>query len=166
MMALCAGILFFSASLLAPRQGVLIRLIRHRRLALRILSEDLIALLYRIDERQTGCTTSISKLRSVLFSGSWVTSFLMQQHLRRGHVLANSEGFQLTDSGRRLGAELVRSHRLWEQYLVSEAGVAMDRIHDQAEKLEHFTGRDMRDRLEQETSAPATDPHGSPIPPE
>jgi hypothetical protein len=24
----------------------------------------------------------------------------------------------------------------------------------------------MRDRLEQETSAPATDPHGSPIPPE
>lgn len=166
MMALCAGILFFAASLLAPRRGVVIRFVRHRKLAMRILSEDLIALLYRMDERRAGCTASLLHLRSVLFSGSWITSFLMRQHARRGHVVSTQEGFQLTDSGRRLGAELVRSHRLWEQYLVSEGGVSVDRIHGQAEKLEHFTGRDMRDRLEQETSAPLTDPHGSPIPPE
>ncbi len=51
-------------------------------------------------------------------------------------------GFQLTDQGRRLGAELVRSHRLLGTVLVTEGGVSVDRIHGQAEKLEHFTGRD------------------------
>jgi len=165
MMALSAGLLFFLASLLAPR-GVLVQIARRQKLALRILSEDLIALLYRIDERSPDQTTTIEQLRTILLSGRGISSFLINQHRRHGHVIVDGPGYRLTDSGRRLGAELVRSHRLWEQYLVSEGGVAIDRIHDQAEKLEHFTGRDMRDRLQQETSAPVTDPHGSPIPPE
>jgi len=165
MMALCAGLLFFLASLLAPR-GVLVQIARRQKLAWRILSEDLIALLYRIDERSPDHPTTIDQLRTVLLSGRGISSFLMNQHRRSGHVLVEGRGYRLTESGRRLGAELVRSHRLWEQYLVSEGGVAIDRIHDQAEQLEHFTGRDMRDRLTQETSAPVTDPHGSPIPPE
>ena len=166
MMALSAGLLFFVASLVSPRNGVLIRIIRRQKLAWRILSEDLIALLYRMDERRSGSAATVDQLRAVLFSGRWLSSLLMSQHARRGHVVAISNGYQLTDAGRRLGAELVRSHRLWEQYLVSEGGVAIDRIHGQAEKLEHFTGRDLRDRLEQETSSPVTDPHGKPIPPE
>lgn len=166
MMALCAGALFFCASLLAPGQGVLVRIGRRQKLALRILSEDLIALLYRMDERKSGCTASIDQLRAVLFSGHWISTLLMKLHARRGHVMRLASGFQLTESGRRLGAELVRSHRLWEQYLVSEAGVPVSQIHAQAEQLEHFTGRDMRDRLQQETSTPTTDPHGRPIPPE
>ncbi len=166
MMALCAGGLFFVASLIAPRDGVLVRIVRRQKLSLRILSEDLIALLYRMDERRPGCVVTLAQLRAVLFSGNWISSQLMKQHARRNHVETTESGFRLTESGRRLGAELVRSHRLWEQYLVSEGGVAIDRIHGQAEKLEHFTGRDMRDKLEQETSAPVTDPHGSPIPPE
>ena len=165
MMALCAGLLFLIASLFAPR-GVLVQAIRRQKLAMRILSEDLIALLYRMDEKQRGCTATIAQLYTPLLSGRRLSSFLMQRHQQHGHVISAAAGYQLTESGRRLGAELVRSHRLWEQYLVSEAGVAMDRIHDQAEHLEHFTGRDMRDRLQQETAAPVTDPHGSPIPPE
>ncbi len=165
MMALCAGLLFFLASLFAPR-GVLVQAVRRQKLAMRILSEDLIALLYRLDEKQRGCTATMSQLCTPLLSGRRLISFLMSRHRHHGDVIAVESGYQLTESGRRLGAELVRSHRLWEQYLVSEAGVAMDRIHDQAEHLEHFTGRDMRDRLEQETAAPVTDPHGSPIPPE
>jgi manganese/zinc/iron transport system permease protein len=166
MMALCAGILFFVVSLLAPQRGVLIRILRRQRLSLRILSEDLIALLYRMDERKSGVVASLDQLRAALLSSGFMSSLLMKQHVRRGHVIATENGYQLTDSGRRLGAELVRSHRLWEQYLVSEGGVAVDRIHGQAEQLEHFTGRELRDRLQQETSAPVLDPHGSPIPPE
>jgi manganese/zinc/iron transport system permease protein len=166
MMALCAGILFFVVSLLAPQHGVLIRILRRKRLSRRILSEDLIALLYRMDERKSGVVASIDQLRAALLSSGFMSSLLMKQHARKGHVIATENGYQLTDSGRRLGAELVRSHRLWEQYLVSEGGVAVDRIHGQAEKLEHFTGRELRDRLQQETSAPVLDPHGSPIPPE
>jgi Mn-dependent DtxR family transcriptional regulator len=53
---------------------------------------------------------------------------------------------------------------LWEQYLVTRAGVDPDRIHEQAERLEHFTNPVMRDKLDRITKTPATDPHGSPIP--
>jgi manganese/zinc/iron transport system permease protein len=77
-----------------------------------------------------------------------------------------NSSYSLTDSGRLLGAELVRSHRLWENYLVVEAGVPLDRIHDQAEKLEHFTGRDLRQRLNDAAPDLELDPHGSVIPQE
>ncbi len=166
MMALSAGSLFFAASVCAPRNGVLARIVRRQKLSLRILSEDLIALMYRLDEKHAGCSTTLEQLRSKLFSGAFSSWLLMRRHVYKGRVTRTMSGFQLTDQGRRLGAELVRSHRLWEQYLVTEGGVSVDRIHGQAEKLEHFTGRDLRDRLQQETSAPSTDPHGRPIPPE
>ena len=90
----------------------------------------------------------------------------MNRHVSSGHVTLAETGYRLTDTGRQLGSVLVRSHRLWEQYLVSEGGVAVDRIHGQAEKLEHFTNRELRDRLDQVTAAPAIDPHGSRIPTE
>ncbi len=166
MMALCAGMLFFVASLVSPRNGVIVRIARRQKLALRILSEDLIALLYRMDERSRDCVVSVQKLSLVLLSRPWLVGWLMRRHVRTGHVIPSEAGYRLTDSGRHLGSVLVRSHRLWEQYLVSEGGVAVNRIHGQAEKLEHFTSRELRDRLDQVTAAPSLDPHGRRIPSE
>ena len=166
MMALCAGMLFFVASLVSPRNGVIVRIVRRQKLALRILSEDLIALLYRMDERSRDSAVSPQKLSAVLRSHTWLAAWLMNRHVRTGHVIPSESGYRLTEAGRQLGSVLVRSHRLWEQYLVSEGGVAVDRIHGQAEKLEHFTNRELRDRLDEITAAPATDPHGSRIPSE
>ena len=166
MMALAAGLLFVLAALFGPQQGVVIRMIRQQLLSMRILSEDLIALLYRMEERSDQSRPSQESLQDVLLSGPWITSLLMYGHRLRGLVSGNANAFFLTESGRQLGVELVRSHRLWEQYLITEAGVSFDRIHDQAERLEHYTGRDLRDRLDQETAGPQSDPHGSPIPTE
>ncbi len=61
---------------------------------------------------------------------------------------------------------LVRSHRLWERYLATTAGMGENLIHDRAEQLEHFTDRQMRGQLDEEMASPRLDPHGSPIPPE
>ena len=166
MTALCAGMFFFAASLVSPRNGVIVRIVRRQKLALRILSEDLIALLYRMDERSRDCAVSSQRLSSVLLSRPWLGAWLMNRNVRKGQVIRTESGYRLTDAGRDLGSVLVRSHRLWEQYLVSEGGVAVDRIHGQAEKLEHFTSRDLRDRLNEVTAAPSTDPHGSRIPSE
>jgi len=166
MMALCAGLLFFVASLVSPRNGVFVRIVRRQKLAMRILSEDMIALLYRMDERSHNCMVSAEKLSSSLLSRPWMTAWLINRHVRTGHAIRSESGYQLTDAGRQLGSVLVRSHRLWEQYLVAEGGVAMDRIHGQAEQLEHFTNRELRDRLDEVTAAPTTDPHGSRIPSE
>ena len=166
MMALITGLLFMTAALFGPQQGVIVRFVRQQLLSLRILSEDLIALLYRMEERDGQSSPSQERLQDVLLSGPWITSLLMSVHRVRGLVRGNANAFMLTEGGRKIGAELVRSHRLWEQYLITEAGVAMDRIHDQAEQLEHYTGRGLRDRLDEETSGAQSDPHGRPIPSE
>jgi manganese/zinc/iron transport system permease protein len=75
-------------------------------------------------------------------------------------------GYALTPLGRQRARTLVRSHRLWEQYLVTTGGVAEDRLHENAERLEHFTDEELRHRLVDATANPSVDPHGTPIPPE
>jgi manganese/zinc/iron transport system permease protein len=164
MMALSSGLLFGVTVVLAPDQGLLMRFRRQRELTRRILSEDLIALLYRIDERRPGARVSLEELQAVLRSPLNRTVSLLKAHARRGEIEFTAEGLRLTSLGRSLGAELVRSHRLWEHYLASEGQVSVDRLHGQAERLEHFTSRDLRERLHDQSAATETDPHGRPIP--
>ncbi|MFV2070911.1 MAG: iron dependent repressor, metal binding and dimerization domain protein, partial [Pirellulales bacterium] len=166
MMAVAAGGLFLLAALFAPRHGVLIKLVRHWALAWQILAEDVIGLLYRMEERLGRASPTRPDLQGMLMSGRIATQFVLAVHRLRGVVRSTPQGILLTDRGRRQARGIVRSHRLWEHYLVSEAGVRPERIHDEAEQLEHFTDRQLRHRLDQETAGPQVDPHGRPIPPE
>jgi Mn-dependent DtxR family transcriptional regulator len=84
----------------------------------------------------------------------------------RGEIQRQTSGYGLTERGRRRAHALVRAHRLWEQYLVTAGGLAQNRLHDSAERLEHFTDEELRRRLDHETASPSVDPHGAPIPPE
>jgi manganese/zinc/iron transport system permease protein len=165
MMAVAAGLIFLLAALLAPRHGVLVKVVRRGLLAWRILAEDVLALLYRIEERgQTA--PSRASLQQALFSGNVSTGLVLIWCRLRGHVRRTDRGYRLTDRGQERALGLVRSHRLWEQYLVSRAGFSAERIHDKAERLEHFTDRQLRERLDEETATPRVDPHGRPIPSE
>ncbi len=51
MMAVVAGLLFAVAAFFAPRHGVIVKFVRRRILSLRILCDDIVALLYRREER-------------------------------------------------------------------------------------------------------------------
>lgn len=165
MMALCAGLLFLLAALFSPLNGVVVRFYRRMKLARRILAEDVIALLYRLDERQPGQSVPLTEICTRLLSNRIATQWAVTRKVHKGLIELTTGGYRLTESGHRAAAELVRSHRLWEHYLVSE-GISPDVIHRQAEKLEHYTDRELRDRLQVESAAPALDPHGSPIPEE
>ena len=166
MMAFAAGLLFLLAALFAPRYGWLARAVRQHQGAWRILAEDLLAVLYRWDERRPGQSVSREQLQKQLLSGPLASRVVLIWQRFRGRIRPVPGGWRLTDHGSRCGRELVRSHRLWEQYLVSAAGVPVDRLHEEAERLEHFTGEALRQRLGQATNAPRRDPHGTPIPPE
>ena len=91
---------------------------------------------------------------------------MLRHLLRKGWLAAMGDRYLLSDVGRQHAAALVRSHRLWEQYLASHAGLDATRIHDKAEQLEHFTDAELREQLHVATNAPTIDPHGSPIPEE
>jgi len=74
------------------------------------------------------------------------------------------QGVRLTESGRKSALEVVRHHRLIEAYLAEALGVPWDRVHDEAEKLEHVISEDLEDRMDHALGRPTTDPHGAPIP--
>jgi len=74
------------------------------------------------------------------------------------------QGVQLTAVGRRTALEIVRHHRLLELYLAEALGVPWDRVHDEAERLEHAISEDVEERIDAVLGNPTVDPHGSPIP--
>jgi DtxR family transcriptional regulator, Mn-dependent transcriptional regulator len=73
-------------------------------------------------------------------------------------------GVLLTESGVRLALEVIRHHRLLELYLSETLGVPWDRVHDEAEVLEHVLSEDLEALIAAKLGDPTHDPHGDPIP--
>jgi DtxR family transcriptional regulator, Mn-dependent transcriptional regulator len=73
-------------------------------------------------------------------------------------------GVVLTEAGRRIALEVIRHHRLLELYLVRSLGVPWDRVHDEAEVLEHVLSEQLEERIASQLGDPTHDPHGDPIP--
>jgi DtxR family Mn-dependent transcriptional regulator len=73
-------------------------------------------------------------------------------------------GVRLTDAGRRAALRTLRRHRIIEAYLAQALGYAWDRVHDEAERLEHAASDELIDRMAAAIGEPAQDPHGAPIP--
>ena len=73
------------------------------------------------------------------------------------------KGVALTDDGRRVALEVLRHHRLLE-LLLADLGVPWDRVHDEAEVLEHHISEDLEALIAARLGNPTHDPHGHPIP--
>jgi DtxR family Mn-dependent transcriptional regulator len=73
-------------------------------------------------------------------------------------------GASLTAAGERVALEVMRHHRLIETYLADALGVPWDRVHDEAEVLEHYISEDLEGRIAAALGEPERDPHGDPIP--
>ncbi len=80
------------------------------------------------------------------------------------HVLYR--GVRLTPEGERIAVEVLRHHRLLETYLSEALGMPWDRVHDEAEILEHHISEELEKRIASTLSHPTRDPHGDPIPTE
>ncbi|MEO8192947.1 MAG: metal-dependent transcriptional regulator [Gemmatimonadales bacterium] len=73
-------------------------------------------------------------------------------------------GVTLTESGRRAALRTIRRHRVIEAYLSRALAYPWDRVHDEAERLEHAASDELVDRMATAIGEPAVDPHGAPIP--
>ncbi len=79
-------------------------------------------------------------------------------------TLAPYHGVQLTEPGRRLALEVVRHHRLLELFLAEQLGMPWDRVHQEAEVLEHWLSEELEAAIADKLGQPTIDPHGDPIP--
>jgi DtxR family Mn-dependent transcriptional regulator len=73
-------------------------------------------------------------------------------------------GVRLTNAGRTAALRTLRRHRILECYLAQVLGYDWDRVHEEAERLEHAASDELIDRMATALGDPTVDPHGAPIP--
>jgi DtxR family transcriptional regulator, Mn-dependent transcriptional regulator len=74
------------------------------------------------------------------------------------------KGVELTPTGERVALEVIRHHRLLEQYLTDALGIPLDEVHIEADRLEHVLSEELEARIDHSLGYPTHDPHGDPIP--
>jgi DtxR family transcriptional regulator, Mn-dependent transcriptional regulator len=74
------------------------------------------------------------------------------------------KGATLTAEGERTALEVVRHHRLLEQYLAQTLGLSLDAVHAEADRLEHALSEELEAHIDKTLGYPTHDPHGDPIP--
>jgi DtxR family transcriptional regulator, Mn-dependent transcriptional regulator len=73
-------------------------------------------------------------------------------------------GATLTPRGEKVALEVIRHHRLLEQYLSQTLGLPIDALHDEADRLEHALSEELEAHIDRTLGFPTHDPHGDPIP--
>lgn len=158
-MVVVVVILFVLAVLFSPSHGLVFERIRKAKLAQHVAQEDVLKAVYRLGDQRLDQPQPIGEetgLKPLRIRRS------ITRLVREGLALVVDGTVVLTESGNRHAQELVRAHRLWETYLVQEAGVDPSVVHDQAEELEH--AHELAEELDKSLGQPTTDPHGSQIP--
>jgi DtxR family transcriptional regulator, Mn-dependent transcriptional regulator len=74
------------------------------------------------------------------------------------------KGVTLTPAGQKVALEVIRHHRLIESYLADALGMPSDRVHEEAEVLEHYISEALELLIAAKLGEPSHDPHGTPIP--
>ena len=144
------------------RRGWFWRWQGRRGVAERIEIEDALKHLYNCSE--SGAVGSIESIAGVLAVSRDMASHLADRLEQRALVATGRSGLALTDEGRLYALQVIRTHRLWEQYLAQETGIEEQEWHEQADRIEHRLTPDQADALSAKMGFPAFDPHGDPIP--
>src|SRR4029079_8574040 len=126
--------------------------------------EDYAKAIYALGRRGDG-TASTTALAERLGVTPASVSAMIKKLADRGLVEhVPYRGVVLTDEGERVALEVLRHHRLLELYLAEHLGVPWDRVHDEAEALEHVISEDLEARIAAKLGNSTHDPHGDPIP--
>lgn len=126
-------------------------------------TEDYLKTIYDIETNEGKVTTN-SIADKLNIAPASVTSMIKKLSERKLVTHKRYQGVMLTNAGRKIALEVIRHHRLIELYLKEALGVPWDKVHEEAEKLEHVISEDIEKRIDEFLGYPTTDPHGSPIP--
>ena len=127
--------------------------------------EDYAKAIYALQRRAREGGVSTNDLADRLGVTPGSVSAMVKKLAERGLTVHEPyRGVQLTSEGERVALEVMRHHRLLELYLVEHLDVPWDRVHAEAEALEHVISEDLEARIAAKLGNPTHDPHGDPIP--
>ncbi|CAN5801187.1 metal-dependent transcriptional regulator [soil metagenome] len=125
--------------------------------------EDYLKAIYQLSEAGAPVSTSAIADRLGIAAGS-VTGML--KRLAEAGLVEHTRyyGARLTNAGTENAVSTIRRHRILERFLVDVLGYTWDRVHDEAERLEHAVSDELINRMAAVLGEPESDPHGAPIP--
>jgi DtxR family transcriptional regulator, Mn-dependent transcriptional regulator len=151
-----AGVVFW------PGWGLVSRISRRGAWGERIQLEDALKHLH-LRERQSRFG-SLEDLAGKLEVSTGRAAEILSKLVKAGLARSEEDGPSLTDQGRALARQTIRTHRLWERWLADRTGVRAEEWHEQAERMEHALSPEETDVLSARLGHPRYDPHGDPIP--
>ncbi len=127
--------------------------------------EDYAKSIYSLQQRAGGAPVSTNALADRCGVTAASASAMVKKLAERGLAIHEPyHGVRLTVAGQRLALEMLRHHRLLELYLAEHLDVPWDRVHEEADALEHVLSEDLEARIAAKLGNPTHDPHGDPIP--
>jgi DtxR family Mn-dependent transcriptional regulator len=127
--------------------------------------QDYAKAIYSLEQRAEGGAVSTNALAERLGVSAASASSMVKKLDGLGIVEhVPYRGVGLTERGMSIALEVLRHHRLLERFLVEELGVPWDRVHDEAEVLEHHLSEELEELIAAKLGHPTIDPHGDPIP--
>jgi DtxR family Mn-dependent transcriptional regulator len=130
---------------------------------LSVAIQDYVKEIYKLQSTgQRATTTVIAKRMGVAPSSA--TSMLKKLAALGLAEHAPYRGVTLSESGMKIALEVIRHHRLLEQYLAETLGLPIDALHEEADRLEHVISEELEARIDEQLGFPTHDPHGDPIP--
>jgi DtxR family transcriptional regulator, Mn-dependent transcriptional regulator len=126
--------------------------------------EDYVKAIYALSRRSDGPVSTGELAERLGVTPATATAMLKRLD---GLELVQHEryrGVTLTAAGEKVALEVVRHHRLLESYLAEALGMPWDRVHEEAEVLEHYISEELEELIAAKLGDPSHDPHGDPIP--
>ena len=128
-----------------------------------ISKEDYLGIIYK--HKNSDGKIKANLIAEKLQVSNAAVSDMLKKLSRDGHInYEKYKGIHLTDAGEDYARNMVRRHRIWEVFLNQIVGMPWDKVHDEANRLEHSASDDLINRLEEMLKYPEYDPHGDPIP--
>ena len=125
--------------------------------------EDYLKVIFELES--TEGTAGTNEIATALGIAPASVSGMIRRLAEQGWIAHERyRGVRLTRAGKRAALKTIRRHRVIEAYLTTALGYPWDRVHDEAERLEHAASDELIDRMAAAIGEPSTDPHGAPIP--
>lgn len=125
--------------------------------------QDYLKEIYKLEAAGQRATTSALAQRLGVSAPS-VTSMLKKLATLGLVEHKRYRGATLTERGELVALEVIRHHRLLEQYLCETLGLPIDAVHAEADRLEHALSEELEAHIDRTLGFPTRDPHGDPIP--
>jgi DtxR family Mn-dependent transcriptional regulator len=125
--------------------------------------QDYVKEIYKLEAAGRRATTS-ALAEALEVSPPSVTSMLKKLATLGLVTHERYHGAALTEPGERVALEVIRHHRLLEQYLAETLGLPIDAVHAEADRLEHALSEELEAHIDRTLGFPTSDPHGDPIP--